>query len=93
MLGLTRAQELGARALLIHTDSSVLVEQLGSGRAPTIQRLHGLLIEAQALLVAFEHIQWQWVPRHRNAEADALARGVHGLQPKVTRTSKKRKPR
>ncbi len=85
MLGLAMAQAHGARQLRIQTDSSVLVDQLADGRAPTIQRLLPLLREALDALAGFEHVQWLWVPRHRNAEADALARGVHGLGPKPGR--------
>lgn len=85
MLGLTMAQAHGARQLRIQTDSSVLVDQLADGRAPTIQRLLPLLSEALDALAGFDHVQWLWVPRHRNAEADALARGVHGLGPKPGR--------
>lgn len=85
MLGLTMAQAHGAKQLRIQTDSSVLVDQLADGRAPTIQRLLPLLREALDALAGFEHVQWLWVPRHRNAEADALARGVHGLGPKPGR--------
>ncbi|MDI1347903.1 ribonuclease HI family protein [Aquabacterium sp.] len=85
MLGLTMAQAHGARQLRIQTDSSVLVDQLADGRAPTIQRLLPLLREALDALAGFDHVQWLWVPRHRNAEADALARGVHGLGPKPGR--------
>lgn len=85
MLGLTMAQAHGAKQLRIQTDSSVLVDQLADGRAPTIQRLLPLLSEALDALAGFDHVQWLWVPRHRNAEADALARGVHGLGPKPGR--------
>ena len=85
MLGLTMAQAHGAKQLRIQTDSSVLVDQLADGRAPTIQRLLPLLREALDALAGFDHVQWLWVPRHRNAEADALARGVHGLGPKPGR--------
>ena len=34
------------------------------------------------LLAAFGPVQWQWVPRHRNTEADALARAALGMAPK-----------
>jgi ribonuclease HI len=28
----------------------------------------------QPLVHAFVHVQWRWIPRHLNTEADALAR-------------------
>lgn len=93
MLGLAMAQAHGARHLQIQTDSSLLVDQLADGRAPTIQRLLPLLKDAQDALAGFNHVQWLWVPRHRNAEADALARGVHGLGPKPGRSVGSKKNR
>lgn len=93
MLGLAMAQAHGARQLQIQTDSSLLVDQLADGRAPTIQRLLPLLKDAQDALAGFDQVQWLWVPRHRNAEADALARGVHGLGPKPGRSVGSKKNR
>jgi ribonuclease HI len=76
--GLERAHALGARSILLRSDSKLLIEQL-SGRwrvkNPTLIRLHE---QVRSLLptfpggVAFEH-----VPRELNREADRLAnRGV-----------------
>jgi ribonuclease HI len=76
--GLERAADLGARSVLVRSDSKLLIEQL-SGRwrvkNPTLIRLHE---GVRALLTqfpggaAFEH-----VPRELNREADRLAnRGV-----------------
>lgn len=93
LLGLSMAQAHGAKQLRIQTDSSLLVAQLSSGATPTIQRLLPVLNEAQLALACFEHIEWRWVPRHRNAEADALARGVHGLGPKLSRQHSGKKRR
>lgn len=93
MLGLAMAQAHGARHLRIQTDSSLLLEQLADGRVPSIQRLLPLLTDAAIALTGFDHVQWLWVPRHRNAEADALARGVHGLGPKPGRVVGSKKKR
>lgn len=71
-----------AATLRVCTDSRVLVEQLGPQRAPPIARLEPLFEQARALLRRFGQVQWQWVPRHRNTEADALARAALGLAPK-----------
>jgi ribonuclease H / adenosylcobalamin/alpha-ribazole phosphatase len=76
--GLERAAELGARSVLVRSDSKLLIEQL-SGRwrvkSPTLITLHE---RVRALLgkfpggAAFEH-----VPRELNRQADRLAnRGV-----------------
>lgn len=71
--GLRIAAEKGARAVLLRSDSRLLVEQL-SGRfrvkAPTLQRLHD---EARRLLARFDEVTLEHVPREFNAEADRLA--------------------
>lgn len=71
--GLRIAAERGAHAVLLRSDSRLLVEQL-SGRfrvkAPTLQRLHD---EARKLLAQFERVKIEHVPREFNTEADRLA--------------------
>jgi len=71
--GLRIAAERGARAVVLRSDSRLLVEQL-SGRfrvkAPRLQRLHE---EARKLLAGFEQVTIEHVPREFNAEADRLA--------------------
>lgn len=71
--GLRIAAERGARAVVLRSDSRLLVEQL-SGRfrvkAPRLQRLHE---EARELLAGFEQVTIEHVPREFNAEADRLA--------------------
>lgn len=82
--------------LLVRSDSSILVEQLGgAGGQPVkptvkpIERLAPLFEQARLLLAAFGPAQWQWVPRHRNTEADALARAALGMAPKAVVVSAK----
>jgi len=82
MAALRDAQARGATALLIYSDSSLLMEQLGSAGAAPVVRLAGLYEEAGALLNTFTHTSLHWIPRHRNGEADALARAALGLLPK-----------
>jgi ribonuclease HI len=76
-------QNLGAEnaVLNIHSDSSVLVAQLG-GAAPIV-RLTQVFDEARQLLQQFGDVHLDWVPRHRNSEADALARAALGLPSKA----------
>ena len=80
MAALQEARTLGVRHVTLRTDSSVLVEQLGEpGPQPVrpILRLEPLFTQARGLMREFEEIRLQWVPRHRNLEADALARAAH----------------
>ncbi|HSD36219.1 MAG TPA: ribonuclease HI family protein [Rhodocyclaceae bacterium] len=88
-------QNIGAEnaALHIRSDSSVLVAQLG-GAAPIV-RLTDVFDEARQLLQQFGNARLSWVPRHRNSEADALARAALGLPSKagVKPRPKKRRSR
>ncbi|HEX5356092.1 MAG TPA: reverse transcriptase-like protein [Aquabacterium sp.] len=73
-------------ALQIYSDNSVLVAQLDGHLAqPPVARLAGLFDEARALLATFSLPALKWIPRHRNGEADALARAAIGLPPKPTK--------
>ena len=79
-------RQRGARHLQVFTDNSVLVEQLGeqAGRHPPIARLAALFDAARRSMAEdFRSVRLVWVPRHRNAEADALAREAQGLPPKA----------
>ena len=71
--GLEEAQRLGAREVLLRSDSQLLINQL-TGRykvkAPHLQPLHKRVRE---LLRTFERADLEHVPRERNAAADALA--------------------
>ena len=79
MAALHEAKRHGATELQIYSDSSILVEQLGPLPIKPIARLAFLFDEARALLKAFQHTRLRWIPRHRNAEADALARAALGI--------------
>jgi ribonuclease HI len=77
--GLQAAQQAGAQALRIYTDSHVLLEQLAPapGRPPRpIVRLEPLFAQARQALQALGTVQLRWVPRRCNSEADALARAA-----------------
>lgn len=78
MAALHRLSDLHATRLEIFSDSSILVEQLAPHRTPPrpIVRLAAMFDTARSLLARFEQVQLHWVPRHRNTEADALARAA-----------------
>ena len=79
MAALHELKALQATSLQMYSDNSVLVEQLTKVGCKPIVRLAALFDEARSLLASFERAQLQWIPRHRNAEADALARAALGL--------------
>ena len=75
--GLEEAARLGARDVLLRSDSLLLVNQL-TGRyrvkTPHLQPLHR---RVRDLVREFDKVEFEHVPRERNVEADRLAnRGV-----------------
>ena len=64
-----------AQAVLLYTDNSILAEQLRLPQPKPIVRLQALYTQLRALLGTFAQVQVQWIPRHKNTVADALARG------------------
>lgn len=92
-LALEDLKARGATAVLAYTDNSILVEQLGAPGARPIARMAGLFDDARALLGSFEEASLRWVPRHRNHEADALARASLGFAPKPAARAAKKKRR
>lgn len=97
LLALTLAlQELrarGATAVRAYSDNSILVEQLAASEAKPIARMAALFDDARALLASFDDARVQWIPRHRNGEADALARAALGFAPKPPARHPKKKRR
>jgi ribonuclease HI len=71
--GLRAAAELGARAVLLRSDSRLLVEQLSGRFRVKNARLVRLHEEARALARSFDEVSFEHVPRELNAEADRLA--------------------
>lgn len=82
VMALNEARAQGATTLQVYSDSAVLVEQLGAVANPPIERLEPLYAAARTLLKSFDQVQMQWIARHRNGEADALARAALGAPPK-----------
>jgi ribonuclease HI len=91
-------QELRLRGALhvrVFTDNAVLVEQLGHDagkKKPPIERL-AVLFDAvrRSMAEDFRSVVLGWIPRHRNGEADALARAAQGLAPKAAPKIKARR--
>ena len=88
MAALQQAHALGARAVAVFSDSSLLIEQLqpppADQQAPApIARLAELFDDARNWLARFDSVQLQWIPRHRNSAADTLARAALGAPAKI----------
>lgn len=84
------AHEHGARRLHIRGDSDIAVKYANGTEATGVMRLHVLVQEAQNLMAEFDAVELCWVPRHRNAGADALSRQALGLPQKTQAVSRKR---
>ena len=73
IIGLEKALALGARHVVLHADSQLIVRQLTGEyrvRAAHLRPLHQRAVE---LLSKFERWDAEHVPREQNARADALA--------------------
>lgn len=71
--GLERARDMGAQRLLLRSDSRLLIEQLAGRFRVKNANLQILHSQARALLVGFDRVDLEHVPRERNVEADRLA--------------------
>jgi ribonuclease HI len=89
MAALQEARQRGATELLIHCDNSVVVGQLAGTAVEPFLRLASLFDEARAMLRSFPAARLVWIPRHRNREADSLARAAVGLPSKCPDASRK----
>jgi len=73
---LKEAQILGIRNICLHTDSELMFNQIRGAyqvKAPRIKPLHE---EALMLAKGFKRVEFKWVPRELNKDADRLAQGI-----------------
>jgi ribonuclease HI len=70
--GLRRAHELDARAVLVRSDSMLLVEQLRGAYKVKNPRLRELYEQVTDIARTFERVTFKHVPREENARADEL---------------------
>ncbi|MEX0754167.1 MAG: reverse transcriptase-like protein [Actinomycetota bacterium] len=71
--GLKKAKQLGAREVLLRSDSKLLIEQLAGRwrvKHPNMKPLHA---EVLAIARGFDDVGYEHVRRERNTEADRLA--------------------
>ena len=79
---LEHAGGLGARHIYIRGDSDFVVRHLRGEQRTAIAPLLDLVERTEALLAGFESVSLEWVPRHRNRDADRLSRAALGLPDK-----------
>jgi ribonuclease HI len=71
--GLEEAQRLGAREVLLRSDSQLLINQLTGRYRVKALHLQPLHRQVRELLRSFDRVDLEHVPRERNVAADALA--------------------
>jgi len=76
------AHQAGARRVVIRGDSDFAVRHLLGSAHTAIARLNSLLEPLALSLQAFDAVRIEWVPRHRNGDADRLSRAALGLPDK-----------
>lgn len=90
---LEHAGSLGARHVYIRGDSDFVVRHLRGEQRTVIAPLLDLVVRTEALLAGFESVRLEWVPRHRNRDADRLSRAALGLPDKPARVPGRRRAR
>ncbi|MDX1611297.1 MAG: ribonuclease HI family protein [Candidatus Thermoplasmatota archaeon] len=73
LLGLSFAQQEGARRVVVRVDSQLIVRQLKGEYKVRAGNLKSLHRKASGLLSSFETSEVAWVPRERNGKADQAA--------------------
>lgn len=76
------AREAGARQLVARGDSDFVVRHLNGDAQTDIARLRAIVERLRAQLGDFAAVRLEWVPRHRNPDADRLSRAALGLPDK-----------
>lgn len=76
------ALSLGVRHLRVHSDNDVVVRLSRDARSTEAARLAPLFAQIRERLAEFAWVEVKWLPQHRNAAADQLARAALGLPPR-----------
>jgi ribonuclease HI len=63
--------------LILRGDSQLVIRQDAGQWACNAPHLQTLLAELRRLVGLFEAVQFEWIPRERNAHADALSRRAY----------------
>jgi ribonuclease HI len=93
LAGLELASHHGVASLRVITDNSILIDHTRGEKVTRVERLSLLFSLAKTRLARLAAVEMMWVPRHKNAEADALARAALGLPPKPSAPNNARRLR
>lgn len=73
---LKEARFLNARNIRVHTDSQWMFNQIRGTYQVKSEGIKPLYDEAVSLAKTFKRVEFKWVPREENKDADRLAQGV-----------------
>lgn len=73
---LEEAKQLGGQKIYIHTDSELMFKQIQGSYQVKAPQIKPLYEKAIALAKQFRKIEFKWVPREENKDADRLAQSV-----------------
>jgi ribonuclease HI len=77
--GLKQALALGWTDILVQGDSKLVVNQVAGSWKVNKDNLKPLNEEAKTLLSKFQSVKVEWIPREKNARADAAASRALGF--------------
>jgi hypothetical protein len=78
--------EAGAEAVEIFRDSKLVISQLTEEYRCESESLFPLWVQCQELMAQFRYINFYWIPRTRNSEANDLAQMASGYKAVADRT-------
>jgi ribonuclease HI len=70
---LQRAIDIGAKDVILHTDSALVSKQYHGDWQCKVESLQPLLGRLRGLAKRFDSIDIRWIPREKNREADGLS--------------------
>ncbi len=73
IFGMEEARKLGAKEIVVNTDSELLSKQLGGEYKVKSPALKGLFKKANVIVNSFEQVTVNNIPRQENKPADKLA--------------------
>lgn len=76
-----KSKELGIQRLRCETDSLQLVKAITAKKPPP--DIYGIVSDIISLISEFELIQFRWIPREQNKDADVLAKQALLLETNV----------
>jgi probable phosphoglycerate mutase len=71
--GLAAARDVGASDVVVRMDSRLVIEQMSGRWQIKHPGLRPLAAQAASLVHDFAEVRFEWIPRERNMQADALA--------------------